>query len=169
MNNLETALKQFIEKAENINAKGKALRQEQVRILQQSTDLVLPDWYTNMVLNYPIFGIELEIYEAEYENKSIIEISSFQNLLNESNEAYPGLEARKYGYINFGSCLQGSGDPIFINLTIGDNPPVVRLYHDDLLKDKTLENGGGHIIANSISEFLTEATIFEIPDFSEYK
>ena len=49
----------------------------------------------------------------------------------EARELYPGIEAVKNGYLPIGTCMVGSGDPYFLKVADGKNPPVVRIPHDN--------------------------------------
>jgi hypothetical protein len=57
----------------------------------------------------------------------------------------------KNGYLPIGTCLIGSGDPYFLKVADGKNPPVVRIPHDS--------PEGAEVISPSLEAFLQSAGI----------
>jgi len=158
MKTLKIAINSFIKRSIESNQQGKRLDVEQIALIQESMEMKLPDWYAAMMLNHDLIDIEFEYLECEDEGmKSSISISNFNTIQSETNEAYPGLDIKSMGYINFGTCLEGSGNPIFINLKENHNPSVVRLYHDGIIKDGIIDEDGGNKLTDNLSDFFDRA------------
>ena len=153
---LKIALDNFEKRSAASKQKGKRLDRKQINIIQESMGMKLPNWYVDMMLNHDLTDIMFEYLEYDNE-KSGISISSYNTILSEINDAYPGLGIKSMGYINFGECLQGSGDPIFINLKENDNPPVIRVYHDGTIENGIIDKNGGNKLADNLSDFLNKA------------
>jgi hypothetical protein len=155
---LKIAINSFIKRSIESNQQGKRLDVEQIALIQESMEMELPNWYVEMMLNHDLINIEFEYLEYENEDmKSSISISNFNTIQSEINEAYPGLEIKSMGYINFGTCLEGSGNPIFINLKENDNTPVIRVYHDGIIKDGIIDEDGGNKLADNLSDFFDKS------------
>ena len=155
---LKQALNNFEKRAIESKQKGKRLDVEQINLIQKSMGMELPSWYIEMMLNYSLVNVAFEYLEYEEEDiTSDISISDYNTILSEIDEAYPGLEVKSMGYINFGICLQGSGDPIFINLKENNNPSVIRIFHDGIIENGRIDENGGNKLADKLSEFLNRA------------
>lgn len=158
---LKTALSDFIKRSIESKQKGKRLDVEQINLIQESMGIELPDWYVEMMLNYDLTNLEFDYLEDDDEDmKSSISISDFNTIQSEINDAHPGLEIKSMGYVNFGTCLEGSGDPIFINIKGNDNPPVVRVYHDGIIENGIIDEDGGNKLADRLSDFFNRAEIY---------
>jgi hypothetical protein len=62
-------------------------------------------------------GGDLQIYTAEQARE-------------EAEEYYPGIAVAPDGFVPVAQCLNGSGDPYFINVRDGEGGPLYRIYHD---------------------------------------
>ena len=162
MKKLELAIINFIQKAKSTNQVGANLNQMQLDEIAKSMKMKLPKWYEKLMCESSIINIKFEYQEYE-DYKSHISIANFKTIMNEINEAYPGVAIKELGYVNFGTCLEGSGDPIFINLKEESNPFVVRVYHDGLFfENGKIDEDSGKILANKLSVF------FEKTEFLNY-
>ena len=155
---LKKSLTNFIKRSIKAKQAGSSLNQEQINTIQKAMDMELPNWYVEMMLNYNLTNIEFTFLEDEY--KSDIAISDYDTILSEINEAHPGLDIKPMGFVNFGTCLQGSGDPIFINLKENNNPAVIRIYHDGIIENEIIDENGGNKLADKLSDFFDNA-LFE--------
>lgn len=159
MKKLELAIQNFIEKAKSTNQVGTNLSQLELDEIAKSMNMELPEWYKKIMCECSIVDIEFDY--SEYEDsegyESSIAISDFEIIMSETNDAYPGCAIKELGYVNFGDCLQGSGDPIFINLK-EENPKVVRIFHDGaLLENGIVDEDSGNILASELADFLQNA------------
>ena len=159
MKNLDLVIKDFIKKAKNTNQIGTNLSQTELDEIAKSMNIELPEWYKKLMHESSIVDIEFDY--SEYEDaegyESSIAISDFEIIMSETNDAYPGCAIKELGYVNFGDCLQGSGDPIFINLK-EENPKVVRIFHDGgLLENGKFDEDSGNILASDLAVFFENA------------
>lgn len=159
MSELKLAIESYTKRKEEIKLKGKNLSLDELSDIQKSMDITLPNWYIEMMLNGFLINTEFEYKEYDDDDyRSDIKISDYKTILSEINEAYPGIEIKSMGYINFGVCLQGSGDQIFINLLENNNPQVLRIYHNCYIIDNgKVSKEGMNILANSLSNFFNRA------------
>ena len=72
----------------------------------------------------------------------------------ESNNAYPGIAVKQFGFIPVASCLEGSGDPYFINSKDGENGKLYRVYHDAGTEEDFDLESGVDIILDSYQDLL---------------
>jgi hypothetical protein len=111
----------------------------------------------------PLGGLEIgwQAYEPkdDYDGVEWIELSDASGIRSESIECYPGLAILPAGYINIGSCSGGSGDPYFISVDEGDDPPVYQVYHDVGDTAEAILTEGRRCVASSLSLLFQTAII----------
>jgi len=83
-----------------------------------------------------------------------LEILSEGDILKESNDYYPGIAVKQFGYLPIGSCLSGSGDPYFINTKEGVNGKLYRVRHESGTEENFALKGGIEIVLNNYEELL---------------
>jgi hypothetical protein len=111
---------------------GRQITAEERRELEQefSADLDV-GWLLDLMTEFPLAGTTFTLDET---NPSEIAVDmkwmAPADIREEGRELYPGLDAVKNGYLPIGICLIGSGDPYFLKVGDGKNPPVVRIPHD---------------------------------------
>ncbi|MCL6603727.1 MAG: SMI1/KNR4 family protein [Paenibacillus sp.] len=124
--------------------------------LQKNINIKLPEWYFDLYSSVNLIDAEFGFREFEadgdYDGISFIIVGDIKDILDESLKYSPGMNVLEEGYIFFGSCSHGSGDPIFLNIKIENeqDPPVFRIYHDD---NSIVQ------ISNSLSELFNNAKI----------
>ncbi len=84
---------------------------------------------------------------------------TLDQMVDEANATYPGIVALKLGFLPVGNCAIGSGDPYFLNVKDGPDPPVVRIRHDAVLDENALDEESIELVSHSLSAFLQEAQI----------
>jgi hypothetical protein len=105
--------------------------------------------------------LDYPVYEADDASDGFtsLRLARPQDIYSETEKCYPGVAIRKLGY----SCLAidptGGGDPYFMKVSEGDNPPVYQVYHDVSEIGSIIEAEGMTKIANSLSEFFTKARV----------
>jgi hypothetical protein len=94
----------------------------------------IPPWFRELFTTVPICGLELgwQAFEpkGDFDGVAIIEWADADGIRSESLECHPGCAIRESGYINVGGDPTGGGDPYFISVYDGDDPPLYQIYHD---------------------------------------
>jgi hypothetical protein len=87
---------------------------------------------------------------------------NLSQILSESLDCYPGKSALKFGYIPIGMCSMGSGDYYYLKIEseTKEDPPLVRIFHDELDINYELTNNAVEIITHQLSLFLGSAEIY---------
>jgi hypothetical protein len=91
-------------------------------------------------------------FNVNTDDERSIEFVGFEGVQDEFYELYPGCAIGKLGYICIAEDPTGSGDPYFINIYEGDNPPVYQIYHDVSDIGEEIIQGGREKIVNQLSE-----------------
>lgn len=120
---------------------------------------MVPEYWKNFIVSNLLVGKCCEIPEksdlSELDGGDL-KIFSEANVVEEANEFYPGLIVKKDGFIPVASCLQGSGDPYFINVNDGANGCLYRIYHDAEMIDDDNYNldDAVNIVLNNYTDLL---------------
>lgn len=129
-----------------------------------SQQLAVPEQWLSWMVSYPIADAEISLSEQDDLSGLGVEIMFMddKDILVEAKECYPGLVSTNQGYIPFGACALGSGDPYFFRLADG---AVVRIPHDSAvdLETNTLIDSAVELVAHSIHDLLDKATILQRP------
>ena len=83
-------------------------------------------------------------------------------VVSESVDCYPGLAILPAGFVNVASCSGGSGDPYFISVNEGDDPPLYRMLHDVSDRAEIVLAGGRIVVSSRLSDFLNGALVQEV-------
>lgn len=59
-----------------------------------------------------------------------LQIYTDEQSREEAEDFYPGIAVASDGFVPVAQCLDGSGDPYFINVRDGEGGPLYRIYHD---------------------------------------
>ena len=120
---------------------------------------MVPEYWKNFIVSNLLVGKCCEIPEksdlSELDGGDL-KIFSEADIVKEANEFYPGLIVKKDGFIPVASCLQGSGDPYFINVNDGPNGCLYRIYHDAEMIDDDNYNldDAVNIVLNNYTDLL---------------
>ena len=124
---------------------------------------VYPIWLLDLLSAFPLCGLELgwQAYDPEpdFDGVSWVEVSNAEGILWESLEGYPGLAILPAGYVNFGGDASGGGDPYFIPIDEGVDPPLYQVYHDVGSDAATILAEGRRLVTPRLSEFLGAAVL----------
>lgn len=118
--------------------------------------LLLPNWFINMLSDYPLIGVNFTLSEVLDESGFGVDMAwlSPMEMVEEALDLYPGIAAIQLGYLPIGSCLLGSGDPYFLKMTSdNDDPPLVRIPHNILDKNEKIDESKIEQICFSLSRF----------------
>ncbi len=124
---------------------------------------VYPTWLLDLLSAVPLCGLELgwQAYghTPGFDGVSWVEVSNAEGIVWESLEGYPGLAILPAGYDNFGGDAGGGGDPYFIPINDGVDPPLYQVYHDVGSDAATILAEGRRMVAPRLSEFLGAAIL----------
>jgi len=155
---LEQAIKACIDRAKH---PGTRLDTFELINLQLWLTVRLPHWYIRLLSRYPLAGLCLDYPvhgPAEMSAGHLpIQLAEPKDIYREMQQCYPGTAIRKLGYVCFGIDPTGSGDPYFMKVTAGENPPVFQVYHDVSRIGEEIERKGMRKIAGSLTEFFNDA------------
>ena len=148
---------------ERVSKVGRKATFEEIKYINQKCNNIIPDWYAELLIRYPICGLELgwQQFEPEedFDEVNWMVWSNPEMMQSEMIEAYPGIAIYKYGYMNIASCSHGSGDPYFMNINESKNPPVLQVFHDVSDNYEVIVKQGIDIIAGRLSDFFKNAIV----------
>jgi hypothetical protein len=143
------------------NLHGTAATEDDVRLLRSSLreDLV-PDWFVALLRANRLAGVCFSLSEGDDKSQLGAEVMWLRpsQIVSEATECQPGTSVVAVGFIPFGACAVGSGDPYFLDMrgAVYD-PPVVRVPHDFAVQHPyPLDRI--ELVAESLSEFMGKAT-----------
>lgn len=120
-----------------------------------------PDWLVSLLKDYRLGGVCFSL-GAEHD-KSGLAAHLFwftpRQVVSESFDVEPGISILSSGFLPVGGCLEGSGDPYFLDLReVSPDPPLVRVPHDyggrEVYPLNRIE-----LVTSSVSEFLENARV----------
>jgi hypothetical protein len=135
--------------------------------LQKTLTVPLPTWYGELLTKYPLAGAYMEypLHEpdGEYDGFETLRLARLEDIYNETEKAYPGIAIKNLGFACLAIDPTGGGDPYFMKIDEGDNPPVYQVYHDGNTDGAVIVEKWMNKIADSLAEFFTRARV------SDYK
>lgn len=117
---------------------------------------LVPDWFLNLCTERNLAGSTFSLAEESDLSEMGVELKwmTAEQMVDEATNAYPGIAAIKKGYLPFGSCLEGSGDPYFLKVGKEHNDtPVVRIPHDAIINEEVDESKVEIVAANLVEFF----------------
>jgi SMI1/KNR4 family protein SUKH-1 len=158
---VEQAVIDYLAKTKTGGRPGKAISLAEMKDLQSRLSSPLPAWYAELLLKYPLSGTYLN-YPIQtpgnsHEAYDTLQLANAKSICNQTEEYYPDLAIRDLGYVCFATDPTGSGNPYFIKIAQGDNPPVYLVYHDVSQIGTVVEKEGMIMIAGSLAEFFHNA------------
>lgn len=123
---------------------------------------IYPAWLLDILSTIPLCGLRLGWRAVDSSPGSDgvlwVEVADANGILSESLEFYPGLAILPAGYVNFGGD-DSSGDPYFICVHEGEDPPLYEVYHDVGADAESILPEGRRLVASSLSEFFRMALL----------
>lgn len=160
--NLKNKIEIVLDKIEMGLGGRKATSQEIEALSVRIANGIFPQWYAEVLMNYPLIDSCFHLDESDdvSELGVSLKVLSPEGILSESFECYPGIAASSLGYLPFGSCLEGSGDPYFLDLTDPNsvNPRLVRIPHESVIEE-VLDERQIEVVSETLTAFFQEATI----------
>ncbi len=130
---------------------------DQLELVSGALGLQVPDELVSAICLHPIVGLDFSLDEKHDESGMGVEmrVMTASQIIDEGAESQPGITASCAGYLPIGMCLEGSGDPYFLNTR---NGALVRIYHD---LDPSSELGPDSVdsVVCGITEFLRLASV----------
>ncbi len=122
----------------------------------------LPDDLIALLLNFPVVGESFSLAEDHDESQrgAELRILTAAESVDEALNAYPGVIARKLGFLPIGICLEGSGDPYFVKCPEGT---MTRIPHDSIGADDSLDLREVELVCHSLRDFLKVAEAYGKP------
>src|SRR5687768_10512330 len=103
----------LLEKAGAAGQVGSRATLSDVVALNQECGGTIPDWYIELITEYPICGLELgwqsSAPDEDDDGVSWMAWSVPSEMRSEMLECYPGIALRPHGYGNVAGCSHGSG------------------------------------------------------------
>ena len=160
---LQIAVEAFITKASESGQTGKAVDINECVKFNDKLNLIIPDWYQELITTYPLSGIEFmwQAFEPEedFDGLSTVWWADTDNIYSETSELMPGARILKEGY--FCVACDNIGDPYFINSKDGENPTVYQVSHELLAESKLIISGfTAKVVGKKLSDVFDNA-IFE--------
>lgn len=160
---LKTEIQSFLTRASSEDMDmGEFALADDFQALDAALFAQIPTWYKEVLTQHPLAYQIVAIphinpdFEGVYH---IIEILGPEGIAAESMECYPGIAVFDDGYICIGSDEEGSGNPFFISIHEGDNPPVYQLEHGISEHGEEILAQGKTKIANSLSELFKNGEV----------
>lgn len=132
---------------------------------QRLTDAIpdYPGWLLDLLSTVPLVGLELgwqaDDPDEDDDGLAWVRVSDGDGILRESLELYPGLDILPAGYVNFGGDAIGGGDPYFLPINEGEDPPLYQVYHDGGDDAATILAEGRVLVAARLSDFFRMAVL----------
>lgn len=118
---------------------------------------MIPKYWIKFLDENNLRGVECDIPEdadlSEIDG-GCLEIFQEKDIYQEAEEAYPGIEVRKHGYVPVAGCSHGSGDPYFINIDDGKGGPLYRIYHDEVFDENYEKDKAINVVLKSYESLL---------------
>ena len=154
-----TAARELVERAERDGQAGELAAADALDRLGSDLGAHLPDWYRDLLATVPLIGLELGVVVPELPDDEVSGVLWLgpDSIRTESIELFPGSAVLARGYLCVGGCAHGTGDQYFLDTTVGDDPPLVQIYHDIGTEADQILADGVVKIAPSLSAFFAEA------------
>lgn len=150
----------LVARALALGKKGRVIPADEMQEVIDELGGTYPTWLAELLTTVPICGLQIGWQASEADDDiSWMEVSDGPGILSESRDAYPGLAILPAGFVNIAFCVMGSGDPYFISINEGDDPPLYQVYHDVSDQADAILAEGRVTVASRLSEFLATAKI----------
>lgn len=159
---VRAAAEELVARALSLGQRGRVLTTQQAGALADDVD-AYPSWLVDLLTAVPLCGLELgwqaHAPEPTFDGVLWLMWSDATGVRSESLECYPGLAILPAGYVNVAEDSMGGGDPYFICIHEGSDPPLYQVDHDVGSEAETILRDGRRLVAASLSEFFRSAII----------
>lgn len=142
---------------ENIRLSGRQATPDEVATLESKfRPDFLPPWLIETLINFKLIGVTFTLSESDDASDMGADVFwlSPAQMLSEAFESQPGISVLGDGLFPVGACAIGTGDPYFIDLNAGYDPPLMRVLHEYIGSPDAVE-----MVSPRLSEFFRKATV----------
>lgn len=151
------------QRAASSGKRARTLSIEDVALLTRTLGTSYPTWLADLLMTVPLCGLELgwqaPAPKQDDDHVRWLGWCDAEGIISESVECYPGLAILTLGYINVASCSIGSGDPYFISIHEGSDPPLYQIFHDVSDRGELIISEGRELVSSSLSQFFDRAML----------
>ena len=151
------------QRAASSGKRARTLSVADAALLARKLGASYPTWLADLLMTVPLCGLELgwQAPAPEQDDADVRWLGwcDAEGIISESVECYPGLAILPLGYVNVASCSSGSGDPYFISIHEGSDPPLYQIFHDLSDRGELIISEGRELVASSLSEFFERARL----------
>lgn len=143
----------------NDSLTGAPITCDELEQLRSSFGGLAPEWLLKLYSERNLLGTTFSLDDESDLSEMGVELKwmTVEQMVDEATNFYPGITAIKKGYLPFGLCLEGSGDPYFLKIGKGhDDTPVVRIPHDTLA-DGEIDESSIEFVASNLVAFFEKA------------
>ncbi|WP_187696347.1 hypothetical protein, partial [Xanthovirga aplysinae] len=124
-------IKSFIYKYPEMNELGYTVKQVDFEQIDSRINSIIPDWYKEIIEEYPIIGLEIgipydfgqeELKGLPFKELPLLSISfnDLETIQDETLECFPGSELISEGYLCIAKDEYSTGEGIYININEED-------------------------------------------------
>jgi hypothetical protein len=141
---------------------GTTATDSDIRLLRaRLTVALVPDWLVDALKRYNLAGTDFSLTEEQDLSGLGADVvwMTPKQMIKEACDFEPGFTIVRSGFLPFGACSVGTGDPFFFDLRdASDDPPVVRVPHD-YAGGESYPLDAIELVAPSLTAFLRTAKI----------
>jgi len=160
---LKQAVEGFVARASARGFHGRTLSVAEIQSLDIALAGAYPTWLAELLSAVPLCDLQLGWREygpdASFYGVEWLNWCGAAGVISESVNCYPGCAILSAGFINVASCSGGSGNPYFISVNEGDDPPLYRVLHDVSDRTDIILAEGRETVAPHLSEFFRGALV----------
>ena len=156
------AAERTVARAKAVGLRGSTIAVADLDSLEADLGFVFPVWLRHLLTEIPLSGVPLGLQvqppDGEDDGVAFVEWATAADIRSESISCYPGLAICGLGYVNVAG-NDGTGDPLFVCIHDGDDPPLYRVFHDVSDKGDVIVAQGRELIAPTLSSFFDSAIV----------
>jgi hypothetical protein len=140
---------------------GRPIGLDEADLLRRFTTPHVPEWLIGLESAYRLCGTCFSLPRSADPSGLGVEMRWMapKDTCEEVTDFYPGIAAAPLGYLPVGTCERGSGDPYFINVNGGEDPPLVRIPHEAVGREMELLVSQVEVVAEKLTAFFEHARI----------
>jgi Pretoxin HINT domain/A nuclease of the HNH/ENDO VII superfamily with conserved LHH len=141
---------------------GRAINKQESKHMVQMFDSLLPKWFMNLLVDFPLTGCYFELPEDIDRSEIGVDMQWMNpsQIISEATDAYPGKIALVLGYLPIGMCMVGTGDYYFIQFKAIDLP-IVRIPHNAVKENHKLIEEKIELVCAKLVDFFETVEILD--------